>query len=38
MAIVVWIIAYFNIRFREQRELQRELDELNDIEKENRGL
>jgi hypothetical protein len=38
IAIVVWIIAYFNIRFREQRELQREIDELNDIEKESRGL
>jgi hypothetical protein len=38
IAIVVWIFAYFNIRLREQRELQREIDELNDIEKENRGL
>jgi hypothetical protein len=38
IAIVVWIFAYFTIRFREQRELQREIDELNDIEEENRGL
>src|SRR5215467_7746181 len=36
--IVVWIFAYFIIRFREQRELQREIDELNDLEQENRGL
>ena len=36
--IVVWIFAYFIIRFREQRELQREIDELNDLERENRGL
>ena len=35
--IVVWIFAYFNIRWRQQRELQREIDELNDIEKENHG-
>ena len=34
--VVVWIAAYFVIRMREQRELQREIDELNDIEKENR--
>jgi len=38
IAIVVWIFAYFTIRVREQRELQREIDELNDIETENRGL
>jgi FtsH-binding integral membrane protein len=38
IAIVVWIFAYFTIRFREQRELQREIDELSDIEEENRGL
>ena len=35
--VVIWIGAYFVIRMREQRELQREIDELNDIEKENRG-
>ena len=34
--VVIWIAAYFVIRMREQRELQREIDELNDIEKENR--
>jgi Flp pilus assembly protein TadB len=36
--IVIWVVAYFIIRFREQRELQRETDQLNDIEKENRQL
>jgi hypothetical protein len=36
--IVVWIVGYFIVRLREQRELQREIDELNDIEKENHGL
>lgn len=36
--IVVWVVAYFIIRFREQGELHREIDELNDIEKENRQL
>ncbi len=34
--VVIWIAAYFVIRMREQRELQREIDELNDIERENR--
>lgn len=38
IAVVVWISAYFIIRAREQRDLQREIDELNHIEKENRGL
>ena len=33
--VVVWIIAYFAIRLREQRALQRELDELSEIEREN---
>lgn len=33
--VVVWIIGYFIVRMREQRELQHEIDELNDIEKEN---
>jgi hypothetical protein len=37
IAIVVWIFAYFTIRFREERELQREIDELNDVEDENLG-
>lgn len=32
--VVIWIAAYFVIRMRELRELQREIDELNDIEKE----
>jgi len=35
--LVIWIAAYFIIRLREQRELQREFDELNDIERENHG-
>jgi hypothetical protein len=34
--VVVWIAAYFVIRVREQRELRREVDELDDIERENR--
>ena len=34
--VVIWIAAYFVIRMREQRELQREIDELNEIEKANR--
>ena len=38
IAIVVWIFAYFTVRVREQRQLQQEIDELNGIEKENRGL
>ena len=33
--VVVWIAAYFVIRVREQRELQREIDELNRIERDN---
>ena len=33
--VVIWIAAYFVIRMREQRELQREIDEPNDIEREN---
>ena len=36
IAIVVWIVAYFYLRYREQRELQHEIDELNDIDGENR--
>jgi hypothetical protein len=33
--VVVWIIGYFAIRMREQRELKREIDELNDLERDN---
>ncbi|MDQ2840393.1 MAG: hypothetical protein M3Y72_05000 [Acidobacteriota bacterium] len=33
--VVAWIAAYFVIRVRQQRELQCEIDELNDIEREN---
>lgn len=36
IAVAVWISAYFIIRWREQRDLQRDLDELNDIEREDR--
>jgi hypothetical protein len=36
--IVVWIVGYFIVRLRDQRELQREIDELNNIEKENHRL
>jgi len=34
--IVIWISAVFVIRMRQQRELQREIDELNEMEKANR--
>lgn len=33
--VVLWILAYFVIRFREQRQLQRELEELNEIDRQN---
>jgi hypothetical protein len=33
--VVVWILGYFVMRAREQRELTRELDELNGLEKDN---
>ena len=36
--IVVWIGAVFVIRMRERRALQREIDELNDLERENRAM
>ena len=32
--VVIWIARYFVIRMREQRELQREIDKLSDIERE----
>ena len=34
--VVVWIFGYFVMRVREQRELKREIDELNQIERDNR--
>jgi hypothetical protein len=34
--IVIWIAAVFVLRMRQQRELQREIDELNEIERVNR--
>ena len=34
--VVIWIVGVFVIRMREQRELRREIDQLNDIERENR--
>ena len=37
IVVVVWIVLFFVIRLREQRELQREIDELKDIEMENRN-
>jgi uncharacterized membrane protein YhaH (DUF805 family) len=37
IVLVVWIVSWFVIRSREQRELQREIDELRDIEMENRS-
>jgi hypothetical protein len=33
--LVIWIVSIFFIRMRDQRELQREIDELNDIERAN---
>lgn len=33
--VVVWILGYFVMRVREQRELGREIDELNDLERDN---
>jgi Flp pilus assembly protein TadB len=33
--VVVWILTYFVIRFRDQRQLQRESDELNEIDRHN---
>jgi hypothetical protein len=35
--IVIWIAAVFVIRMRQQRELQREIDELNEMERANRS-
>ncbi len=35
--VAVWIVAYFVIRFREQQDLQRELKELGEVEREGRG-
>jgi MFS family permease len=37
IVLVVWIVSFFVMRSREQRELQREIDELKDIEMENRN-
>jgi hypothetical protein len=37
IVLVVWIVLFFVLRSREQRELQREIDELKDIEMENRN-
>ena len=33
--VIAWILGYFAMRAREQRELKREIDELTDIEKDN---
>jgi hypothetical protein len=32
--VAIWIVSYFIIRLRELRDLQREIDELDDLEKE----
>ena len=37
IVLVVWIISFFVIRLRQQREFQREIDELKDLEMENRN-
>ena len=34
--LVIWLMGVFVIRMRQQRELRREIDQLNDIEKENK--
>jgi magnesium-transporting ATPase (P-type) len=34
--MVIWIVSFFVIRMRAQRQLQREIDELNEIERANR--
>jgi Flp pilus assembly protein TadB len=34
--VIIWIVSVFVIRMRDQRELQREIDELKDIERANR--
>jgi FtsH-binding integral membrane protein len=37
IVLVVWIVSWFVIRSREQSDLQREIDELKDLEMENRN-
>jgi hypothetical protein len=34
--LIIWLVGFFAIRMRQQRDLQREIDELGDIESENR--
>ena len=34
--LVIWLVGFFVIRMRQQRELHREIDQLNDIERENK--
>jgi hypothetical protein len=34
--LALWLVGFFVVRMRQQRELQREIQELNDIERENR--
>jgi hypothetical protein len=34
--LALWLGGFFVIRMRQQRELQREIEELNDIERENK--
>ena len=35
---MVWVVAYFVIRFQEQRNLQREINELNDRARKSKHL
>jgi hypothetical protein len=37
LLVVAWIVGWFVLRLREQRELTREIEELNDIARENGG-
>ena len=34
--LALWLVGFFVVRMRQQRELQREIEELNDIERENK--
>jgi hypothetical protein len=37
IVLVVWMVSFFVIKLRQQRELQREIDELRDLEMDNRN-
>jgi uncharacterized membrane protein len=34
--LALWLVGVFVVRMRQQRELQREIEELNDVERENK--